>query len=620
MPRFLLVSLDIKAILQETTLYRRREKLDAVTYSLGLGDAYDATIGRIKAQKGDRARLGMAALMWISHSERPLSVDEICHALAVEIGSTDVDADNVPLIRTVLDCCQGLAVVDKRSSNIRLIHFTLKEYLSCHADLFDKPHSGIAETCLTYLNFKAIRDLSARPSRDLQGTPFLKYASLYWGTHMRLELSDRSRHLAHDLLDQYDNHVSAELLWNSTPERSIFFYKPFSALHCVSYFGLAEVGVGLLRTKRWDVNGQDGAGRTPLIWAASYGREEVVELLLQQKHTQPDMSDTYYGRTALSWAAGGGHEGVVRLFLGRPFPGSRDIGPRWRKTQQVINPLRRKHVNPERPDIYGQTPLAWAAGKGHAGVVDLLLGQEGVSADKPDNYGRTPLWLAARDGHDEVVKLLLGRGDVSPDRLGNDGRTPLWLAAQHRHVEAVKLLLERNDLTLDMLSDGGPTLLLWATENGHDRVVQLLLGREEVSRDMPGHRDPTLLLWAAENGHDGVVNLLLGRKDVSPDKPDKDGRTLLSWGACNGRDEVVKLLLEREDVNPDKPDNHGRTPLTLAAKNGHEGVVRLLLERKDVNPDKPNKLGITPLSLATNYRHTGIVKLLEARKAAIPAQ
>ena len=196
MPRFLLVSLNIKAILQETTLYRRREKLHTITNGLGLEGAYDATIGRIKAQKGDRARLGMAALMWISHSERPLSVNEICHALAVEIGSMDINISNLPSIRTVLGCCQGLAVVDKRSSNIRLIHFTPKEYLSRHGDLFDKPHSGIAETCLTYLNFKAIKDLSALHSCDLQGAPFLKYASLYWGTHMRLGLSDRA-HTSH---------------------------------------------------------------------------------------------------------------------------------------------------------------------------------------------------------------------------------------------------------------------------------------------------------------------------------------------------------------------------------------------------------------------------------------
>jgi len=114
MLRFILVSLNIQTILRETTIHRRREKLGAMTNGLGLGDAYDATIGRIKAQQGDRARLGMAAVMWISHSERPLEVDEICHALAVEIGSSDINSNNVPSIRTLLACCQGLATVDKK--------------------------------------------------------------------------------------------------------------------------------------------------------------------------------------------------------------------------------------------------------------------------------------------------------------------------------------------------------------------------------------------------------------------------------------------------------------------------------------------------------------------------
>ena len=209
------MSLNIKAILQETTLHRRREKLGTIIDGLGLGGAYDATIGRIKAQKGDGARLGMEALMWISHSERILSVDEICHALAVEIELADVNINNVPSIRTVLGCCQGLAAVDERSSTIRLIHFRLKEYLSRHADLFDRPHSRIAETCLTYLNFQAIKDLSASPSHGLQGTPLLGYSSLYWGTHMRMQLPDRSRCLALKLLNQYDNHISAGLLWGS---------------------------------------------------------------------------------------------------------------------------------------------------------------------------------------------------------------------------------------------------------------------------------------------------------------------------------------------------------------------------------------------------------------------
>ena len=63
MLRFLLVSLNIEAILQESTIYRRRERLSKMMDGFGLGDAYDATIERIKAQGGDKARLGMEALM-----------------------------------------------------------------------------------------------------------------------------------------------------------------------------------------------------------------------------------------------------------------------------------------------------------------------------------------------------------------------------------------------------------------------------------------------------------------------------------------------------------------------------------------------------------------------------
>ena len=49
---------------------------------LDLGGAYEAMLGRIKADGGEKARLGTAVLMWISHSRRPWQVDEICHDIA----------------------------------------------------------------------------------------------------------------------------------------------------------------------------------------------------------------------------------------------------------------------------------------------------------------------------------------------------------------------------------------------------------------------------------------------------------------------------------------------------------------------------------------------------------
>ena len=300
MSRFLLVSLNIRAILQETTLHRRREKLCAMTNSLRLRDAYDATIERIKAQEGDRARLGMAALMWISHSQRPLKVYEICHALGVEIGSTNMNTNNVPSIRTVLGCCQGLAALDEGSSTIRLVHFTVKEYLSNHPHLFDRPHSKIAESCLTYLNFQGIKDLSASRSRIFVRTPLLIYSSLYWGTHVGMELSDRSRHLALDLLSQFHSHISAEILSRSTDQYPSTCGGPFSALRCIGYYGIAELATDFIRTRRWDVNQSDRGGLTLLMWAARYGREELVEFLLKQEDTWLDISDRWDGRTALS--------------------------------------------------------------------------------------------------------------------------------------------------------------------------------------------------------------------------------------------------------------------------------------------------------------------------------
>ena len=110
---------------------------------LELGDVYGATISRIKAQDGDKCRLGMAALMWISHAERPLLADELCHALAVQLGSRDFDVGNIPSMSTLVNCCQGLITVDKEGSTVRLIHFTLQEYLSSRPDIFSRDRKSV---------------------------------------------------------------------------------------------------------------------------------------------------------------------------------------------------------------------------------------------------------------------------------------------------------------------------------------------------------------------------------------------------------------------------------------------------------------------------------------------
>ena len=424
-----------------------------MTNGLGIEDAYGVTLDRIKRQGSEKGRLGMAALMWISHSERPLKPDELCYALAVEIGSPDLDADNVPSLGTLLACCQGLVVIDKEASTVRLIHFTLQEYLRAHPELFSTAHSEMAETCLSYLNSRQVKALPASTPPDLQNTPFLEYSSLYWGAHAKRDLSDCAKLLALKLFDDYSNHISSKILFEARG-RGVYNVnsdKPslFSGLHCASAFGIVEIVASLVEVESCDFNQEDCAGNTPLLWAAWNGHEGVAETLLGRDGVHPGKPNKY-GQTPLFGAAWGGHEGVMKILLGRD------------------------DVNPNKPDNRGQTPLFCAAMNGHEGAVKILLGQGDVNPDKPDVYGQTPLFSAAENGHEGVVETLLGRDDVDPDKPNKYGQTPLFGAAWDGHEQVVKILLGHDDVNPDKSDKSGRTPLWWATKSGHAGVVALL--------------------------------------------------------------------------------------------------------------------------------------------------
>ena len=556
--RFLLASLHIEAILRGTTVARRRKTLKSIKDGVGLGDAYGATLERIRAQDEEKVKLAMAALTWICHSERPLQVDELCHALAVEVGETDFDPENVPLIGTLLDCCQGLITVDAEASTVRLIHYTVQEYLCSHPRLFTKPHSTLAETCLTYLNSQRVKNATPPPPQTM---PFLRYSARYWGTHMNKDLSDHARTFALELLKNFKNHISAvsllEQVLHSDDIGDIATSPLFSGLHCASFFGIVELVTVLINAEGYVVDQQDCVGKTPFAWAAANGHEEVVKLLL-------------------GW----------------------------------------KGVDPNRPDKRDVTPLAWAAFERHEGVVKLLLEREDVDPNRRNKNGNGPLGLAALYGHEGVVKLLLDKADVDRNLPGINGQTPLASAAVNGHEGVVRLLLEQEDVDPNRPNANDRTPLGCAALKGHERVVKLLLERENVDPNRPDKDGYGPLGLAAFYGHEGVVKLLLGRGDVDPNRPSKDGYGPLGLAAFYGHEGVVKLLLARENVDPNRPNENNRTPLGCAAIKGHEVVVKLLLGQENVDPDRPDKHGDTPLSSAVKEGHGRIVQLLQARKSA----
>ena len=351
------------------TIGERRAKLEEMARGNGLGEAYTATLTRLKAQKGNRAALGLRALMWVSNSERPIRAEELCHALGVKMGSADLDPEDVPSIRTLLASCLGLLTVEECSSTVQLVHFTLREYLTSDPTMLHSSHSTIAEVCLTYLNFESVRDLAPTLDSAPATMPLLEYASLYWGDHAKRGMTENIKRLALRLLDRFDEHISAKLLllhdfgWLLNSSSKVGGATGFTGLHGVAFLGIAEIVVPVLEMKEWDINAADCTGSTALIWAARIGQEEAMKVLLEVEGINPDQANTRYDQTILSCAVENGHEGIVKILL------------------------ERADVNSDRASTRMEwTALSRAAEMGHEGIVKILLERKGVNPNQENTH------------------------------------------------------------------------------------------------------------------------------------------------------------------------------------------------------------------------------------------
>ena len=82
---------------------------------------YDETMIRINGQvKGDM-HLAKKVLSWITYAHRPLSLEELRHALAVSPGMTKMDTDDLVDESILTSVCAGLVVVEKQSTTVRLV-------------------------------------------------------------------------------------------------------------------------------------------------------------------------------------------------------------------------------------------------------------------------------------------------------------------------------------------------------------------------------------------------------------------------------------------------------------------------------------------------------------------
>ena len=338
------------------------------------------------------------------------------------------------------------------------LDFAARDYILNHRDFLQQGDAEIAAICLSYLSFDDFASAVCKTEKSLdnrlQKYPFLDYAALHWGDHVRSGNKDEMiQNMAFGFLTDHAKVASAyQVLAASKRDYDGFIQWPQSldsGVHLAAYFGLNRV-IELFRDDGIDLEVKDENGQTPLSWAVDREHLETIQIFLD-----------------------------------------------WRSHRQKEN------LHHPRP------PLQWAVEKGNYDMTQLFISYR-YGIEVQNDKAQTSLWLAAENGFEAIVKLLIDFG-AECDAKDNQGQTALSHAAAHGHEAVVRLLLERYDVMADSVDENSRTPLSWAAGNGHTEVVKLLLGSGKVAPDSEDADGLTPMLWAAA-GENGAVIELLDRK------------------------------------------------------------------------------------------------------------
>ena len=359
-----------------------------------------------------------------------------------------------------------------------------------------------------------------------------------------------------------------------------------SVLHYAAKNNNAQIVKRFLECFKNFEDTSDNQGRTALMWAASEGSYDVLNLMLKNlSHFNIHASDEQ-GMTALHVACFAGHEECVKKLIAN----SADI------TQ---------------PDKLGQTALFKACAQGHHKIIDILMDRKGshgstmgphlssiqeesvVSQDtlKNSEWSHEPTEYLIDGGEckkgerENLVPIDKGAfpGNCTSDSLKPEkkNRPPMKYRINEKHPRGnlSECSSERLPGIHELEDENGCTPLHFAAHAGHTHVCSWLL-REGVN---PGKKDSqgrTALHGAAFNGHTECIALMLSHDPQLVNDCDYDGYSLLHHAASNGQLETVKLLVSEtfQACLNARLMSTDWTPLDFAMAADHQDVTQFLMD------------------------------------------
>ncbi|KAJ7351586.1 hypothetical protein DFH08DRAFT_993239 [Mycena albidolilacea] len=281
---FLLAKLHVESLNTKYTIKAVREALNALPEDLYA--SYDIAMQRIDAQNTGAREIARSIITWVANAKRPLTVEELQVALGVEQDKGQLDKENFMALKTILSVCTGLVTVDKESSVVRLVHYTMQEYLDkIQAEKFPGAQTEITRTLLTFLAFKGYPDSSWKSGKL---PPLVEY-SQYCLEHAAGQPEDQLRENLLVFLDQAPQWYQRMMgIWHCPPWNYSDWPSQPSALWIAAAANLGKTTKFLL--ERPILPYYPG---TEIIAAAYYGHLDIIQLLVENGADANAQSEQY---------------------------------------------------------------------------------------------------------------------------------------------------------------------------------------------------------------------------------------------------------------------------------------------------------------------------------------
>eukprot|EP00929_Paragymnodinium_shiwhaense_P093580 TRINITY_DN5377_c0_g1_i1.p1 TRINITY_DN5377_c0_g1~~TRINITY_DN5377_c0_g1_i1.p1 ORF type:complete len:1219 (-),score=348.41 TRINITY_DN5377_c0_g1_i1:124-3744(-) len=258
---------------------------------------------------------------------------------------------------------------------------------------------------------------------------------------------------------------------------------------------------------------------------------------------------------------------------------------RYGRTCAVSRLLAAK-ANIKAQDMDGRSALFHAACNSHLEVAQMLL-KVNANVNAEDGFFRKPLHGALESGDENMANLLL-ETKAEVNAYDCEGRTPIMLAMDSCNRRLFNDLITRRS-NLDVLDRRGWNVVVYAIETGMfnevlprlqelgDRASPVLRAVDPQGRNSLHHAVALPNLAAALRC---ITPLSILDAEAATMK-DCNGDTPIHIACETGRLELVRVLTEALD-SAEIANNRGQTPLHYAAHSGHLSiVVALLTDRGD---------------------------------------